>query len=68
MGQIEGKTPKDMRLINSLLGEITDQHQKLNDDSKFVSNTDNSRLELMEEAKLDEDKYDRLKNNIRKFI
>ena len=57
-----------MRLINSLLGENTDQHQKLNDDSKFVSNTDNSRLELMEEAKLDEVKYDRLKNNIRKFI
>ena len=57
-----------MRLINSLLGENIDRHQKLNDDSKFVSNTDNSRLELMEEAKLDEDKYDRLKNNIRKFI
>ena len=57
-----------MRLINSLLGENTDQHQKLNDDSKFVSNTDISHLELMEEVKFDEVKYNNLKSNIHKFI
>ena len=57
-----------MKLAHLILGESNDQHIYANDDSKYSLKTGSLHVELIEEIKDDNAKYDDFKNNIQKFI